>query len=127
MVRLNSPILVAVGFSEPVNGFTASDVTVANGEISRFVGRDGDSNYAFFVTPNAIGVVTVDIAAGVAEDSDGNGNTAAVQLTLGLPYDDDHDGRIGLVEAIAAAGDYFSGSLSLEHAIAVISLYFASL
>ena len=43
--------------------------------------------------PNAIGVVTVDIPAGVAGDSVGYGNIEASQLTLGLPYDDDRDGQ----------------------------------
>ena len=124
MVRINSPILVAAIFSEPVNGFTESDVTVANGEISIFIGRDGDSNYAFFVTPNAIGVVTVDIAAAVAQDSDGEGNTAAVQLTLGLPYDDDHDGAISRAEVITAIGDYlFGGLLTRAEVIQLIGLY----
>ena len=127
MVRINSPILVWAAFSEPVNGFTVDDITVANGDVSNFIGDDGDSVFIFDVTPNAIGVVTVDIAAGVATDIDGEANTAAVQLTLGLPYDDDRDGRIQIAEAIAAVSDYFSGNLSIEHAIAIVSLYFVSL
>ena len=127
MVRINSSISVTATFSEPVNGFTASDVTVANGDISNFIGSDGDSVFVFDVTPNAIGVVTVDIPAGVATDSDSQANTAAEQLSLGLPYDDDRDGRIQIAEAIAAVSDFFSGNLSIEHAIAVVSLYFASL
>ena len=93
-MRLRTAIPVTTTFSEPVNGFAASDVTVANGTVSNFVGSDGDSVFTFDVTPNAVGVVTVDIAAGVAQDSDGNGNTTAAQLSLGLPYDDDHDGVI---------------------------------
>ena len=55
-----------------------------------------------------------------------SGSTAAVQLTLGLPYDDDHDGQIQLTEAIAAASDYFSGKITIQQAIAVVQLYFAS-
>ena len=52
-------------FSVPVNGFTAlDDVTVANGSVSNFIGSDGSAAYVFNVTPNAVGVVTVDIAAG---------------------------------------------------------------
>ena len=126
MVRIGSPILVAALFSEPVNGFTATDVTVANGDISSFVGSDGSSAYVFQVTPNAVGVVTVDIAAGVAQDSDSDGNAAATQLTLGLPYDDDHDGAIGGNEVLMAVRDYFLDTLSAEHVLQVVSLYFQS-
>ena len=123
-VRINSPIPVTATFSEPVNGFAVSDVTVDNGSAGNFVGSDGDSVYTFDVTPNAVGVVTVDIAADVAEDSDGNGNTAAVQLTLGLPYDDDHDGAIGREEVITAIGDYlFDGLLTRDEVIQIIGLY----
>ena len=124
MVRINSPIPVTVTFSEPVNNFSVRDISVANGSADNFVGSDGDSVYTFDVTPNAIGVVTVDIAAGVAEDSDGNGNTAAVQLTLGLPYDDDHDGAISRAEVIIAIGDYLLGGLlTRAEVIQIIGLY----
>ena len=124
MVRINSPIPVTATFSEPVNGFTVDDITVANGSASNFGGGDGNSVYTFDVTPNAVGVVTVDIAADVAEDSDGNGNTAAVHLKLGIPYDDDHDGAISREEVITAIGDYlFGGLLTREEVIQIIGLY----
>ena len=124
MVRIASPIPVAVRFSEPVRGFTASDVTVANGEVSNFAGSDGNFLYVFLVTPDAVGVVTVDIAANTVQDSDSNGNTAAAQLTLGLPYDDDHDGAISRDEVVTAIGDYlFSNLLTREHVVQLIGLY----
>ena len=126
MVRIDSPILVTATFSEPVNGFTVSDVTVVNGDVSNFSGSDGDSVFTFDVTPNAIGDVTVDIAAGVADDSDDNGNTAAAQLTLGLPYDDDGDGAISATEVLMAVADYFNDRLSAQHVLQVVALYFAS-
>ena len=123
-VRINSPVPVTTTFSEPVTGFAVGDVTVANGFAANFVGSDGDSVYTFDVTPNAIGAVTVDIAAGVAEDTDGNGNTVAIQLSLGIPYDDDHDGAISRAEVIAAIGDYlFGGLLTRDQVIAIIGLY----
>ena len=123
-VRIDSPIPVTATFSEPVEDFTDSDVTVANGGVSSFVGSDGDSVYTFDVTPNAVGVVTMDIIAGVAESYEGNGNTAAVQLILGLPYDDDHDGAIGPTEILEAVADYFSVRLSAQHVLELIRLYF---
>ena len=131
MVRLRTAISVTATFSEPVSGFAVGDITVVNGSAGNFVGSDGDSEFTFDVIPNAVGVVTVDIAAGVAQDSDGNGNTAATLLKLGLPYDDDHDGCIELPEARTAIGDYFAppiGSrLSLEEARKAIGLYFECL
>ena len=90
-----------------------------------FSGSDGGSVYTFDATPNAIGEVTVDIAAGVAEDADGKGN-AAGYLSLGITYDDDGDGAISRDEAIAAVGDYFADRLTRDHTIGVIALYFAS-
>ena len=89
-VRLNSPVLVTVTFSEPVSGFTLDDINVANGTASGFSGSG--AVYTFDVTPNALDVVTVDIAAGVATDGEGNPNTAARQLSLGIPYDFDGNG-----------------------------------
>ena len=70
--------------------------------------------------------MTVGIAEGVAQDSDGNGNTAAVQLTLGLPYDDDRDGAISATEVLMAVADYFNDRLSAQHVLQVVALYFAS-
>ena len=125
-VRINTPIPVTATFSGPVSGFAVDDVSVANGSAGNFAGIDGDSVYNFDVTPNAIGTVTVDIAADAAEDAEGNGNTAAAQLSLGLPYDDNRDGKIGLPEAISAVSDYFTGVITIEQAIAVVQLYFLS-
>ena len=124
-VRFNSPISVTVAFSEPVLDFTIEDVDAANGAVSNFTGSSGNAFYTFDVTPNAAGAVTVDIAAGVATGSDGNGNTASPQFSLGVPYDDDGDGGISKEEAITAVIDYFSGRITKEEAIAVIILYFS--
>ena len=124
-VRFNSPISVTVAFSEPVLDFTIEDVDASNGAVSNFTGISGNAFYTFDVTPNAAGTVTVDIAVGVATGSDGNGNTASPQLSLGVPYDDDGDGGISKEEAITAVIDYFSGRITKEEAIAVIILYFS--
>ena len=123
-VRINSPIPLTATFSEPVFGFTVEDITVTTGVAGNFVGNDGDLAYTFDVTPNAIGDVTVDIAADVALDAENNGNTAAIQLSLGIPYDDDHDGAVNRDEVITAIGDYlFSGTLTRDQVIALIGLY----
>ena len=74
-----SPIPVTVTFSEAVTGFTVSDIVVGNGTAGSFSGS-GDT-YTFSVTPTANGAMTVAIAAGVAQDAAGNGNSAAVQFS----------------------------------------------
>ena len=125
-VRINSPISVTATFSEPVTGFTVADVSVANGSTSNFVGSDGDFVFNFNVTPNAIGVVTADVHADVATDAEGNGNSAAVQLSLGMPYDDDNDGGISSIEVLEAVRDYFSGLLTGQQILEIVRLYFSS-
>ena len=123
-VRINSPIPMTSTFSRPVSVFTINDISVVNGTAGNFVGSDGDRVYSFDVVPTAIGDVTVDISAGTSVDSDGNGNLAALQLSLGIPYDDDGDGAISRDEVIAAIGDYlFNGLLTRDQVIALISLY----
>lgn len=74
-----SPIPFSVVFSEPVTGFVATDVSVTNGTVSSFGGTG--SSYTLSVTPTAPGPVTVSIAAGVAQDAAGNGNSAATPVT----------------------------------------------
>ena len=126
-VRIGTPIAVTATFSEPVTGFTAGGVSVVNGSAGSFSGSDGDTVYTFAVVPDAIGAVTVDIAAGVAEDSGGNGNRAAPRLWLGMPYDDDGDGAIEKNEVIAAINDYLFGegdeAISKAAVIELINLY----
>jgi LPXTG-site transpeptidase (sortase) family protein len=78
-----SPIPVIVTFSENVTGFGASDIVPGNGVIGNFVGSG--SMYTFNLTPLAEGLVTADIAAGVAAGLL-HTNTAAVQFRR--TYDD---------------------------------------
>ena len=125
-LRLNSPVSVTATFSEPVSGFTLADISVMNGTADGFSGSDGDVLYTFDVTPDSLAEVTVDIAAGVATDGDGDGNTAARRLSLGIPYDFDGSGRIGRAEVIAAIVDYFGSRITRAQAIAVLLLYFTT-
>ncbi len=74
-----SPIAVTVTFNESVSGFTAGDISAGNGAVSNFSGS-GDT-YTFDLTPSGQGAVTADVAAGVAQDSASNDNTAATQFT----------------------------------------------
>ena len=76
-----SPIPVTATFDETVTGFVLGDIVVGNGGASNFVAVSG-LVYTFDVTPDADGAVTVDIAAGVAQDPSGNNNTAAAQFSI---------------------------------------------
>ena len=126
LVRIGLAIPVTATFSKPVFGFTVDDISVGKGIAGGFSGSDGGSVYTFDATPSDIGEVTVDVAAGVAEDANGNGNTAAVHLSLGITYDDDGDGAISRDEAIAAITDYFADRITRDEVLGVITLYFAS-
>ena len=74
----NDPITVA--FSEPVTGFELEDLVVGNGSGSELQGNN--ASYMATITPAASGTVTVDIAAGAAQDGAGNPSAAAVQFSI---------------------------------------------
>ncbi|MDH4286847.1 MAG: Ig-like domain-containing protein, partial [Gallionella sp.] len=69
-------------FSEAVTGFAAGDIVVTGGTKGVFTAVSG-TVYTLVVTPapGFEGNITVDVAAGVATDAGGNGNTAAMQST----------------------------------------------
>ena len=120
LVRLGSGISLEATFSESVSRITVDDISVTHGTAGNFAGSG--AAYTFDVTPNAVGEVTVIIAAGAAEDTGGNGNWAST-MPLGIPYDDDGDGEISKSEAIASIRDYFAERVAKVHVIGIISLY----
>ncbi len=75
----SASIAVTVTFTESVSNFVSGDISVGNGTLNSFSGSG--TIYTFNVVPTANGTVTVDIAAGVANDSAGNGNAAAAQFS----------------------------------------------
>ena len=83
-----------VTFSEPVSGFTASDVTIGGtaGATTATV-SGGPNTYAVSVTGMANdGTVTVSIPAGAAVDSSGNGNAVATSTDNSVTYDNTDPG-----------------------------------
>lgn len=72
-------IPITVIFSEPVTGFTASDIVLSSGTVTGFTGSG--KNYSFSVTPTVQGPFTASIAAGVAVDTAGNTNSASEVFT----------------------------------------------
>ena len=77
---VTGPFSIAVAFSESVSGFELADVAVGNGSASALQGNS--SSYSAMITPVASGAVTVDIAAGAAEDDAGNPSVAAEQFSI---------------------------------------------
>lgn len=72
---------LSISFSEPVGGFTLSDITVLGGTASDLVVADAAAgSFTATITPAADGTVTVLIAAGVAQDAAGNENIAGTAL-----------------------------------------------
>ena len=76
-----SPIPITVTFSEDVTGFEAGDVTIGNGTLLDFAATSA-KEYTFNITPTINGAVTVNIAAGVAQDAATNPNAAATQFSI---------------------------------------------
>ena len=77
---VSGPFPVTIAFSEPVTGFDLADLVVGNGSASEL--QRSEATYMATVTPTASGTVTVDIAAGAAEDSAGNPSSAADQFSI---------------------------------------------
>ena len=82
----NGVITYTFTFSEAVTGFSAADITVANGTKGVFT-QLSDTAFTLTVTPDAAeeGNVTVDVAAGAAQDLAGNNSLAATQSSQ--PFD----------------------------------------
>ena len=77
---VTGPFAIAVAFSEPVTGFELEDLVVGNGSASEMQGEN--AAYTATITPEASGTVTVDVAAGAAQDDAGNPNVAADQFSI---------------------------------------------
>jgi large repetitive protein len=77
-----SMIPITVAFSESVQDFVASDVSVTNGTVMDFAGSG--ASYTFNIDPTADGTVTVSVAADVSTAAAGNhkGNQASNTLTF---------------------------------------------
>jgi hypothetical protein len=75
-----APIAIQITFTESVQGFTASDLSVTNATVSNLTGSG--SNYSANLTPTTSGPVTVSLAANVVQDAVGNGNTASSPYSL---------------------------------------------
>jgi hypothetical protein len=80
-----SPIAMTATFGEPVSGFSLAGITVTNGTASNLSGSG--TTYTFDVTPSGLGVVTVVINAGAAQDDATNNNQAS--SVFSITFDND--------------------------------------
>lgn len=76
----NASFDITFALSETVEGFTADDIVVGNGNLSDFAGSG--TSYMATISPIADGAVTVNIAADLMNDIAGNGNKAAAQFSI---------------------------------------------
>ena len=109
----NVPFTATFTFSEPVTGFVLGDITVGNGAASAFTGGGGDTVYTALITPAADGAVTVDVAAGIAQDAATNGNTVAAQATTA--FDGTAPGVV--IAAPATATGPFTATFTFDEAV----------
>ncbi|HNX77792.1 MAG TPA: Ig-like domain-containing protein, partial [Candidatus Rifleibacterium sp.] len=77
-----SPIVVTVSFSETVTGFDLADLAITNGSADNMQELTTGRVWQVDVTPPAPGEVRVNLAAGVASDTAGNGNSVAAPLVV---------------------------------------------
>ena len=94
---------VAVTFTDSVTGFERSDVAVTNGSVTAFSGSGAD--YTATIAPAASGTVTVDVAAWVATDAEGNPNSAAEYYSVEADLEDPSVSLSGPAGPVAGAFD----------------------
>ena len=88
----NNAFRATITFSEPVTGFTQSDITLENATVSLFgeiSSAPPQTSWFVQVTPTANGEAAIGLAAEVAEDALGNGNQAARAVSGYRMPDDD--------------------------------------
>jgi hypothetical protein len=79
---INAAFTATFTFSEAMMGITDNSyISVTNASVGAF-NAISSSVYTALITPTAEGAVTVDVAAGVVQDTAGNSNTAATQLAI---------------------------------------------
>ncbi|MGE7993776.1 Ig-like domain-containing protein [Pseudomonas sp. NPDC089554] len=88
-LRIGETSLVTITFSEPVTGFTLSDLTAANGTLSGLSSADGGLTWTALFTPtgnvqDATNVIVLDNSGvvGVNSGNAGSGTTASINYAV---------------------------------------------
>ena len=76
---VTGPFTATFTFSEQVRGFELADIHVARGRASEFKETSAGVVFTARITPTMDGLVVVNVPDDVAENLQGNGNTAAIQ------------------------------------------------
>ncbi len=82
--NVTAAFVVNANFNENINGLSASDFNITNGNASGLSGSG--SSYSFTVTPVNDGNVSIQLPANQADDDAGNGNTTS--NTLNVNYEE---------------------------------------
>lgn len=80
-----TPFAITIQFSEAVNGFTQSDLSLDNAQADSFIAVDNDT-YSASIIPTGSGNIIVGIDAAAAEDTAGNPNSAATSITVSCGF-----------------------------------------
>ncbi len=80
IIDVNSPFDIAITFSESVEGFEATDLTIVNGTSGDISGSG--TTYTATITPADEGEVTINLSSNLVQDASGNGNTVAAELSI---------------------------------------------
>ena len=75
---ISKPIIATFTFSRSVSGFTIEDISTNQATVSNFSGSA--TTYTATITPTVEGTFTISVLANVAQDEDGNFNTAAISV-----------------------------------------------
>ena len=112
----DGPFTAAITFNEVVSGFTVADITVSNGTLSDFTGSTTGTAWTVLVTPEMDGEVTLAIAANVAEDAAGNGNTAAPQASSTYTAPDTTAPTVG-IDVPATSSAPFTATITFSEVV----------
>ncbi len=114
--KASGNITYTLTFDEAVTGLEQGDITVANGSIVSLSGSG--ASYTLVVTPqpNVEGNLTVNVASGVAVDSFGMGNSAAIESVQVVDTLAPSAPGVGLARDTGVSGDKISsdGTLSIS-------------
>jgi gliding motility-associated-like protein len=76
----HQPFIISITFSEGVNGFDLSDLTLTNGIASNLT-KINAAEYTALITPSADGEVKVELTSSTVQDFATNANLASLPLT----------------------------------------------
>ncbi len=111
---------VNIEFNESVNDLTLAEVVVTNGQKSNPAGFG--TSYSFTVTPNNFGLVTINIPAGSAFDSDGNPNVASNTLEVNYTDPNAQNPTVSLTTPNTSVTGTFSVNANFSETVSGLNL-----